>query len=465
MDGVACAPAEDSPNRRRIMKEQFDRRTFFRHVAGGRAMDHAEHTRTQPQTGGKIRKKEGPVRIGFVGVGDRGSYHLDAALGIEDVEVPALCDINDRYLYRAKRWVEASGRPTPRLYNRGKTDWQRLCEEEDLDLVVCCTDWPWHAPVALASMRNGKHCVSEVPIIQTLDEAWEVVETHEKTGKWATLALESFENLGLIHMVQLGMFGDIRHAEGGYVHDLRLVKFDPEREPWRLQHSISRNGNLYPDHPMSNILPMLDVNHGDRFDFLVSMSSKAIMLNRYADFFYGEKHPFAKLPMAQGDYNVTLIRTVGGKLVTLNFDTNTPHPRNFFRIQGTKGVYFGFRYSWGPDDKVYIEGVSPEEREWEPAENYREQYEHPVVKNYKPVQRSAALRGHGQQSRETPLRWHRLMIALRENRMPDWDVYNSVTSSVISPLSEQSVAMNGRPVDVPDFTRGTWETRPRWSIQ
>ena len=351
-----------------------------------------------------------PIRLGFVGVGDRGSYHLDAALGIEGVEVPALCDINDHYLYRAKRWVEEAGLPAPRLYGRTRTDWQRLIDEEDLDAVICCTSWEWHAPVALAAMRSDKHCVSEVPLVQSLDEAWEIVETHEATGKWATLGLEGFRNLTLTNMVQRGLLGEVRHAEGGYVHDLRLVKYDPEREPWRLEPSIVRNGNLYPDHPMSAMMPQLDVNHGDRFDFLVSMSSKAVTLRRWADLFYGHDHPYAATDFQQGDVNVTLIRTVGGKLITLNFDTNTPHPRGDYRLQGTRGVFWSDRYVWTPRSRIYLDGVSPEEHQWESAEQYRAEYEHPVEKNYDPPPRRA-LRGHGSRADRTPIEWHRLIVA------------------------------------------------------
>lgn len=398
-----------------------------------------------------------PIRLGFVGVGDRGSYHLDVALGIEGVEVPALCDINPTYLHRAKSWVEEAGQPTPRLYDRGKTDFKRLCSEEDLDAVICSTSWKWHTPVCVAAMLNGKHCVSEVPIVQTVDEAWELVEAYESTGKWATLGLEGFGNLSLLHLIQKGLLGEIIHAEGGYIHDLRLVKFDPEREPWRLQHSIDRNGNLYPDHPMSRILPQLDINHGDRIDYLVSMSSKSGMLNDYAAQFYGKDHPYATIKMAQGDYNASLIRTVKGKMITLNFDTNTPHPRGLYRVQGSKGVYISGRGLGGP--KIYIEGLSPEEHQWESADKYLEKYEHPILKAYNPPERKA-IRGHGSGGRKTPIRWHRLVQALREDRMTDWDVYDSVTSSAISPITEVSVAERSRPVDFPDFTRGNWETKP-----
>ena len=347
-----------------------------------------------------------PIRLGFVGVGDRGAYHLDAALGIEGVEVPALCDIKPSYLHRAKRWVEESGQPTPQLYDRGETDFMRLCEEEDLDAVICATSWEWHAPICLAAMRNDKHAVSEVPIVLTVDEAWEVVETYEKTGKWATLALEqamleSNDGLTLLNMVQKGVLGDILHAESGYVHDLRLVKFDPEREPWRLQHSIKRNGNLYPDHPMNKIMSYMGINHGDRLDHLVSMSSKAVMLNDYASSYFGKENPYATMKMAQGDYNATLLRTVNGKVITLNFDTNTPHPREQFRLQGTKGIYLGDRSPVG--SRIYLEGISPEEHQWEPADKYLEEYQHPMVKNYNPPARKTALRGHGGNGNQTPL--------------------------------------------------------------
>ena len=406
---------------------------------------------------------EKPLRIGFVGVGDRGSYHLDAALGIEGVVVPAICDIKDVNLYRAKRWIEEAGQPSPNLYGKTDTDFVRMCEQEELDVVICATSWDWHAPVCIAAMKNGKHAVSEVPIILTLDEAWELVETSQKTGKWATLALEqalieSDYAMAVLNMIRQGVFGNIIHCVGGYVHDLRMVKFNPEEEPWRLQHSVDRNGNLYPDHPMNRLMAMMDINRGDRLDYLVSMSSNATMLNEYAHDYYGDAHPYAKQPMKQGDVNVTLLRTVKGKMITLNFDTNTPHPRGIYRVQGTKGVFLSAR---GVGSHIYIHGISPEEHQWEDAEKWFEEYQHPLIKNYNPPPRKEALRGHGGQGMQTPLTWHLLIQALRNNREPFFDVYDSVTSSAVSPLTEMSVKENGKPIQFPDFTKGKWETRPQ----
>jgi len=432
------------------MRDRMDRRNFMT-LAGGAAAGAAMAAGASQAAAQTPLTR--PVRLGFVGVGDRGSYHLDIALGLDSVEIPAICDINPAVLYRAKRWIEETGKPAPRLYGRGRTDFERLCAEEELDCVICATSWKWHAPVLLAAMRNGKNGVSEVPLIQSLEEAWEIVETHESTGKWATLGFKGVHST-LSNMIYQGVFGDIIHCEGGYVHDLRLVKFDPEREPWRLQYSVDRNGNLYPDHPTCRLMPLMDINHGDRFEYLVSMSSKAVMLNQYADLFYGPDHPYATKPMKQGDYNCTLLRTANGKMYTLNFDTNTPHPREFTRIQGSKGVYFASR---GIGSFIHLDGISPG-HDWEPSEKYMKDYVHPIDAAYHPRPRRS-IRGHGGGQTTTPISWHRLIAALRQGRISDFDVYDSVTSSAIIPLTAASVAKNSEPVDFPDFTKGKWKQR------
>lgn len=434
------------------MTNKLDRRTFIG-VSGAGIAGAVAASAIRPAFAQQAALTR-PIRLGFIGIGGRGSYHLDLALGIEGVEIPAVCDIKPAALYNAKRWVEEAGQPTPRLYGKTPTDFERLCAEEDLDAVICCTSWEWHNPVSLAAMRNDKNCVNEVPHVLTIDEAWECVETHEKTGKWSTQGFKSPYS-SLTNMIYHGLLGDIVHCEGGYVHDLRRVKFDPTEEPWRLQHSIDRNGNLYPDHPSCRMIPVMDVNHGDRFDYLVSMSSSSVMLNRYAEDYYGSSSPYAKMEMKQGDSNTTLLRTVNGKLFTLNFDTNTPHPREITRIQGTKGVLMS---GSGIGSKIYLDGVSPEPHEWEDAAPYMREYQHPLDKEYDPGERRA-IRGHGGGSGGTPLFWHRLILALREGRVTDFDVYDSVTSSAISPLSEKSVAEKSSAVDFPDFTRGKWKER------
>jgi hypothetical protein len=212
---------------------------------------------------------------------------------------------------------------------------------------------------------------------------------------------------------------------------------------------------------MNKIMAMMDINHGDRLDYLVSMSSGAAMLNDYAKQYYGDASLYAKQKMAQGDVNVSLIRTVKGKLITLNFDTNTPHPRGIFKVQGTKG---SFIQGNGIGSHVYIDGRSPEPHQWEDSKKWFEEYQHPLINNYNPPPRKSAIRGHGSQGMITPLTWYLLVKALREGKSPFFDVYDSVTSSAVSPLSEISVSKKGQSVDFPDFTKGNWEKRPPISL-
>jgi len=442
------------------MSNQFDRKDFLKissAAMGGAMLTSMGLSQISFAKKKNVLNQDSSIRLGFVGIGGRGQWHLSSALGIPGVQVPAICEIKPERLYTAKRWVEESGQPSPTLYgaDEDETAFKRMCEEEDLDAIICSTSWKWHAPIVLAAMNNDKHVACEVPLMLTLDEAWEIIETHESTGNWASTVLGGFPDVTLLNMIRRGLLGDMIHAEGGYIHDLRFVKHAPDEEPWRLWHSIYRNGNLYPDHPMRTIMPALDINHGDRIDYLISMSSKAVMLNDYAADQYGKEHPYATKEMKQGDYNASLIRTVDGKMITLNFDTNTPHPRGNYRFQGTKGVYLRDRGT----NRIYVEGQSPESHEWEPAEKYRDEYESPILKNYDPPERVVEIRGHGGSNRQTSINWTNLVEAIRNDTSPYIDTYDSVTSSAVSAVTEQSIAEGCRPVDFPDFTRGKWQNR------
>lgn len=433
------------------MKNKFGRRTFL-DISSGGLISSVENSRENIHSLKQDKNKN--LRLGFIGIGGRGFYHLTCALGIEGVEVPAISEIKPVRLYQAKRAIEEAGLPSPTLYNKAD-DYLKMCEKEDLDAIICSTSWEYHTPICVAAMKNNKHAVTEVPICITLDEAWELIETHESTGKWATLGLEGFYHMEILNLIRHGLLGDIVHAETGYIHDLRMVKFTPNEEPWRLQHSIDRNGNLYPDHPMASMLPMLDINHGDRFEYIQSMSSSSVMLRDYAELNYGKKSPFANTKYSLGDYNVSLARTVKGKMMTIIHDTSTPHPREHIRVQGTKGVYYSHDGYYTHD--IYLEGLSPQKDTWESADKYFEQY--PLIKEEIPPRKGGTIRGHGSGGNKTPLVWHRLIRALRENKITDWDVYDSVTSSAIVQLSCDSVANKSKAIDFPDFTRGKWKSK------
>jgi predicted dehydrogenase len=402
------------------------------------------------------------VRVGFVGVGGRGTGLLRSLLRIEGVKVHAIGDINEANLARAQALVEAAGQPKPEGYSHNATDWRRLVDRNDLDLVLNATPWEWHAPICIAAMKAGKHAATEVPAAQTVEECWELVETSEKTGRHCAL-LENdcyYRNvLMILNMIRGGLLGEPLYAEAGYMHDIRAVKFNTVRngEPWRLDHSIKRNGNLYPTHPLGPLAWWFDINRGDQFSYLVSMSSKARSLKEFAIKTFGPNDPRSKTEYKLGDVNVTLIQTELGRTIALYHDTNTPRPKeHLVRIQGSKGVYNSMM------ERIYIDGRSSAankrenfrlRHEWENPAEYHKQYDHKLWRNQETNARGS---GHG------GVDWmelYRLVKNLQEGKPLDIDVYDAAAWSVIVPLTEASVAGRSKPMDVPDFTRGKWKTR------
>jgi hypothetical protein len=216
-----------------------------------------------------------PVRVGFVGVGGQGSSHVQNLLYVEGVQIRAVCDIVEEKVSRIQRLVEEAGQPKPAGYSQGKTDFKRMCERDDLDLVYTATPWEWHVPICVEAMKTGKHAAVEVPAAITLDECWELVETSENTKKHCVMmenCCYGRAELTVLYMVRRGLLGEIVHAEGGYLHDLRELKFSSSGEGmWRLEHSARRNANVYPTHGLGPLAECMNINHGDQFDYLVSL--------------------------------------------------------------------------------------------------------------------------------------------------------------------------------------------------
>ncbi|HPG39646.1 MAG TPA: Gfo/Idh/MocA family oxidoreductase [bacterium] len=392
------------------------------------------------------------VRIGYVGVGGMGSSHVRNLLKIDGVELKAVCDIIPERVERIQQWTVEAGQPKPEGYSRGPEDFRRLCERDDLDLVYTATPWEWHVPVCVAAMEAGKHAATEVAAALTVDECWQLVETSEKT-KLHCVMMENCcydqVELMVLNMVRKGLLGEIIHAEVGYLHDLREVKFDFEAKGeavWRLAHSIKRDGNLYPTHGLGPAAQCMNINRGDQFDYMVSMSTKSLGLNLYAAEKFGKDSKYATQKYALGDVNVSLLRTKMGRSITLYHDCSSPRPYSRKNvIQGTRGI----AEKW--PDRVHIEGKSPA-HEWEEYAKYDE-YEHPLWKQLNDQSRGA---GHGGMDF---IEDYRLIKCLRQGIAPDMDVYDAAAWSVVTPLSEKSVANRSKTVDIPDFTRGAWKTR------
>lgn len=401
--------------------------------------------------------KEKTVRVGIVGVGNRGTFLTKTLLEIPGVSILAVGDINPDNAARAAKTVEEASGKAPELYTDGERDWERLVARDDLDAVVTATPWQWHTPIMVAAMKSGKYGGTEVPAALTLDECWELVRTSEQTGM-PCMMLENvcyFENaLAILRMVREGVFGELIHAEAGYQHDGRFVFANDKGELlWRGQHAVNTNANVYPTHPIGPVAQWMNINRGDRFTRIVTMAAKSRGMKYYAARKFGPDHPLARQDYAMGDLNTSLIETENGCTITLYLDLFTPRPYDLiFRLQGTKGIVMG---AW---DKIYLEDVSPKDA-WEPFKPYMEKYMHPLWKDHNA---GAITGGHGGGDYITVFEF---IKAVRNKTQPPQDVYDAATWSAIVPLSAQSVAGHGATLDFPDFTSGKWKTNPPIEIR
>ncbi len=391
------------------------------------------------------------VRIGFVGVGGMGTNHVHQLMKCEGAEIHAICDIDQENAERGAKIVTDAGQKPPTLYTRGDLDFERMCAEEDLDVVYTATPWEWHVPVCVAAMESGKHAVTEVPAAPTVEGCWELVETAERLGKHCIM-LENCcydrDEMLCLNMVRQGLLGEVLHGECGYLHDLRGIKFSDGGEGlWRRAHSVQRDANLYPTHGLSPVAQCMDINRGDRLDYLVSMSGPSRGLQDWQREHLAVDDPRQAERYKLGDVNLTLIKTVRGKTIYLVHDTNLPRPYSRLHIvQGTKGIFEKY------PTRVHIEGVS-QGHGWSDRVEF-EQYEHPM---WQREETQNATGGHGGMDY---LENARLISALRAGHQTEMNVYDAAMLSCIVGLTETSVTNRSRPVDVPDFTRGRYKA---WS--
>lgn len=406
------------------------------------------------------RLSDDKVRLGFIGVGGRGSWLLRLALQRDDCEVKAVCDVKPDRVQRAQDTVKEQTGKTPRGFSDGEEDFLNLVERDDMDAVIIATPWLWHTPMAVAAMKSEKWVGVEVPAAVTVEECWDLVNTSEQTGM-PCMIMENVcfrrDVMAALNMVRQNMFGELMHCHCGYQHDLRGVKFNPGVEfgpgasgeaEWRTEHSVRRNGDIYPTHGVGPVAKMLNVNSGNRFAQLTSTATKTRGLHNYIVEVGGEDHPNADIQFELGDIVTTVIQCSGGETIVVSHDTNLPRPYSLmFRVQGTRGL-------WMNDGRsIYIEGVSAEPHRWEDFAAYQTQYDHPLWKRY---EERAAGSGHGGMDFFV---LNAFVEALKRQVEPPIDVYDAAAWSVISPLSEQSIAMGSAPVRFPDFTRGKWVTR------
>ncbi|MBD0352895.1 MAG: Gfo/Idh/MocA family oxidoreductase [Flavisolibacter sp.] len=395
------------------------------------------------------------VRIGFIGLGNRGPGAVMRTSKIEGVEIKALCDIRPEKANGAKKkLLESTKAFNPEVYTGGENEWKKVCERPDIDLIYIATPWNLHTPMAVYAMQHGKHVATEVPAAVTVEECWQLVETSEKTRKHCMM-LENccydFFELLTLNLARQDWFGEIVHCEGAYIHNLvdELFSKDYYYDMWRLKQNV-RNGNLYPTHGLGPVAQVLNINRGDKMDSLESMSSDDFTLAAKAkelaakDDFY---KPFAN-KRYRGNMNTTTIRTNKGRTIMLQHDVSSPNVYSrIHKISGTKGSCIKY-----PSPERIAKG----HEKWLNAEEYKalqEKYTPPIVR--KVGELAKQIGGHG--GMDFIMDW-RLIDCLRNGIPLDMDVYDAAAWSAISPLSEKSVAKRSNAVDIPDFTSGAWKT-------
>lgn len=392
-------------------------------------------------------QQQATTKLGVIGLGGRGSGLLQLLLTMEDVEVTAICDLYEERLQMGLDITSKSGRSQA----EGYVDYKQLLARTDIQGVVIATTWVTHAEIAIAAMRAGKYAGIEVGGAASLEECWELVRTSEQTGMPCML-LENCcygrDELAVMNIVKQGLFGELIHAQCGYEHDLRdEVAMGDVNKHNRYLNYLHRNGEVYPIHGLGPVSKTLEINRGNRLVTLTSMSSKARGIKQWATDKFGEHDPKAKLDWAQGDIVTTMIKCAGGETISIIHDTTLPRPYSRAgRVQGTKGL-------WMEDNNsIHIEGRSPAHK-WESFDDYREQYEHPIWKQYLDM---GVRGGHGGMD-------YLVLRAFTESIMNQTqtpiDVYDTAVWMAVTVLSEESVALGSMPVAIPDFTKGKWISR------
>lgn len=409
----------------------------------------------------------GRIRMGFIGVGNRGGSHVRTTLQIGKADIVAICDVSERSIATAKKSIASANAPEPKVYTGSDMAYLDMLEKENLDAVIIATPWEWHSRMAVAAMKAGAYTGVEVPACITLEESWDLVNTYEETGvelMFLENACYSRDALAVLNMVRQNLFGELLHCRCGYMHDLRGVKFNDGLEynykpgqplkfgkdafaeaQWRGLHSIRRNGDLYPTHGIGPIAMMLDIHNGNRFTSLSSFATKARGLGKYVKDYGGANHPLSKIKWNCGDIVTSTINCANGETILVTHDCNSPRPKQSdFLVQGTNGLWSG---DW---KSIYIDGQSPVAHQYEDQEAYLAKYNH---KSWRQTGENTEKLTHGGTDFMLLLDFFDSVI----NKKPAvHNAYDAAAWSAIAALSEMSIAKGNMPVDFPDFTRGKW---------
>ena len=399
------------------------------------------------------------VRVGFIGLGMRGPGAVERFIHIPGTKIVALCDLLPENVAKCQKMLEKAGLPAAAEYTDAEDAWKELCERDDIDLVYIATDWKHHAKMGVYAMEQGKHTAIEVPSAMTLDEIWTLIDTSERTRKHC-MQLENcvydFFEMNTLNMAQQGLFGEVLHVEGSYIHNLK--DFWPYSwNNWRLDYNHENRGDVYATHGMGPACQLLDMHRGDRMTTLVAMDTKAVCAPDYIEQTTGVRPDDFK----NGDHTMTMIRTANGKTIHIQHDVVTPRPYSrMYQLTGTKGFankYPVQGYALEPEQIALSEMpdhenlsshgfLSPEQQA-----ALTEKYMHPIIREVGDFARKVG--GHGGMDF---IMDYRMIYCLRNGLPLDMDVYDMAEWCCLAPLTALSIENDSAPVEVPDFTRGAW---------
>jgi predicted dehydrogenase len=391
------------------------------------------------------------VRMAIIGVGARGQAHVSNLMALDSVDITAVCDVVPAKVAAVQEHLKKAGRQEPAGYSKGERDFENLCRRDDIDLVYIATPWEWHVPMAVCAMINGKHAGVEVPAANAIGECWQLVNTSEKTRRHCIMLENGCydrEALMVLNMIRLGVLGEIKHGEGAYIHDLRRqLTADASEGLWRRFPHTKENGNLYPTHGLGRVANYMGINRGDRFDYLVSMSSPEFSLSEYVRANAPQDSPKRKEKYICGDMNTSLIKTALGRTIVLQHDVVSPRPSDRVNlVSGTKGTFRGY------PARLFLDGQK--KNDWQTLDEFAEQYEHPLWK-----EQGDAARKQGRNGGRDFAMCYQLTLCMQQGMAPGMDVYDAAALSAPKQLSEASVAHGSLPQKFPDFTRGKWKDR------
>ena len=360
------------------------------------------------------------LKVGIAG--GRGLSTMMGFKALEDVEVVAMCDLDQELLDATAKKYDI-----PHTY--------RVFDdmiESDIDAVVIATPMQCHVPQAIAALEAGKHVLSEVTAGVTMDELWWLKESVEKSGKTYMYA-ENYAYMPycqqIREMVRQGLFGEVYYGECEYLHNVRsLMTYPNGKTSWRTYWQLGKRGTFYPTHSLG---PMMQWFKDERIASISTFSA-------------GHHNG-----LRQDDTSVTMCQMESGKLVKVRVDCVSPRPHNMtgYQLQGTKGCFESAR-EHGGKNIVWLDslGEDVDHAHWRDLNDFNEY----LPERYRKATDEQNHAGHGGGDFFLV---EDFVNAVRNGTKPDIDIYQACEWTAVGLLSELSVMNGGRTIDMPDFRK------------